>query len=76
MYRFNHHVEHGKNWNDGRLTLKAACDHLEKQRLLDDMLHRLSIIGYDNPLALLHDDVYQHEVDAAWRWLRGEKKES
>jgi len=59
----------------GRLTLKATRDHVEKQRLLDDMLHRLSVIGDDDPLALLYEDVYQHEVDAAWRWLRGEKPE-
>jgi len=68
------YVEHGKNWNGVRLTLKAARDHREKQGQLADLLHRLSIIGYDNPLALLHEDVYQHEVDAAWRWLRGEKQ--
>jgi len=68
------YIDHDKDWDRVRNSLSGAADHEKKEQLLDDLCARLASIGYDSPLRLLHGDVYKHEIEAAWRWLRGESQ--
>ena len=63
--------ECGRDWTALRARLASGWQPTEKARQLDDFLARLKKAGRDDPFGLLHQDVYRHELEAAWRWVDG-----
>ena len=64
--------EHNNDWESVRHILKAAHFHTKKLMQLDELLEKMNTIQTQCPLDLLDSEPEKFEIDAAYRWLRGE----